>query len=217
MPVETRGNLPIIFFKLKETEKLLWFCRRREFVVDSGASMHIVSRKDFNSPELETVRISKKSDDGGNSQRRGAHKRRGNKEMFLEDTLAVLSLGKLCEEHGFNYHWTSAQKPRLIKNGRKTDCNTANYVPFVVVVPGPSISSSISSSPTSPTSSSQESMIPTEHRASTGRESMSEKYRETCRMDQQKPKTETRMTTRKYEETCRMICHNGCRSSGTVW
>ena len=30
----------------------------REFVVDSGASMHILSRKDLNSAELETARFS---------------------------------------------------------------------------------------------------------------------------------------------------------------
>ena len=49
-----------------------------EFVVDSGASMHMVSKTDLNSAELETVRVSKKSDDGGKSQRRRANKRRGN-------------------------------------------------------------------------------------------------------------------------------------------
>ena len=53
--------------------------------------------------------------------------------MLLEDTPAVLSLGKLSEEHGENCHWTSAQKQRLIKNGRKINGNTANYVPFVVL------------------------------------------------------------------------------------
>ena len=31
----------------------------REFVVDSGASMHMVSKKDLNSAELETMRISR--------------------------------------------------------------------------------------------------------------------------------------------------------------
>ena len=31
----------------------------RDFVVDSRANMHVVSRKDLNSAELETVRISK--------------------------------------------------------------------------------------------------------------------------------------------------------------
>ena len=33
--------------------------QEREFVVDSGASMHMVSKKDLNKAELETVRISK--------------------------------------------------------------------------------------------------------------------------------------------------------------
>ena len=67
---------------------------------------------------------------------------------LLEDTPAVLSLGKLCEDHGYNYHWTSGQKPQLIKNDRKIECNTANYVPFVV-----SGLSTSSSSPTSPRNS----------------------------------------------------------------
>ena len=38
--------------KLKEPEE-------REFVVDSGAGMHMVSRKDLNSAELETVRTAR--------------------------------------------------------------------------------------------------------------------------------------------------------------
>ena len=37
--------------------------------------------------------------------------------MLLEDTLAVLSLGKLCEDHGYSCEWTRTQKPQLIKDG----------------------------------------------------------------------------------------------------
>ena len=48
----------------------------REFVVDSGASVHVVSKRDLDSAELETMRTSKKSDDGDDGQRRGANKRR---------------------------------------------------------------------------------------------------------------------------------------------
>ena len=44
--------------------------------------------------------------------------------MLLEETTAVLSLGKLCEDHGYTYHWTSGQKPHLTKNGKRIDCNT---------------------------------------------------------------------------------------------
>ena len=33
--------------------------------------------------------------------------------QLLEETPAVLSLGKLCEDHGYSYEWVSGQKPRL--------------------------------------------------------------------------------------------------------
>ena len=67
--------------------------------------------------------------------------------LLLEETPAVLSLGKLCEDHGYTYHWTSGQKPHLTKNGKRIDCNISNYVSFVV--PGLSTSSSTTSTPTS--------------------------------------------------------------------
>ena len=75
--------------------------------------------------------------------------------MLFEEIPAVLSMAKLCEDHGYTYH--SGQKPHLIRNGKRIDCNFSNYVPFVV--PGlPTSSSSPTSSPTSPSSSSQESI-----------------------------------------------------------
>ena len=72
---------------------------------------------------------------------------------ILENTPAVLSLGKLCDENGYSYEWINGQKPHLIKK-RDSDCNTENFVP--IVVPGLSSSSSGSSS-TSKTPSRQES------------------------------------------------------------
>ena len=62
----------------------------------------------------------------------------------LENTPAVLSLGKLCDENGYSYEWINGQKPHLIKNGIRIICNTQNFVP--IVVPGLSSSSSGSSS-----------------------------------------------------------------------
>ena len=61
----------------------------------------------------------------------------------LEDTPAVLSLGKLCDEHGYSFEWINGQKPHLIKSGILIQCNTENFVP--IVVPGLSTSSSSSS------------------------------------------------------------------------
>ena len=52
----------------------------------------------------------------------------------LENTPAVLSPGKLCDEHGYSYEWINGQKPQPIKNGIRIQCNTENFVP--IVVPG---------------------------------------------------------------------------------
>ena len=49
----------------------------------------------------------------------------------LENTPAVLSLGKLCDENGYSYEWIKGQKPHLIKSGIRIQCNTENFVPIV--------------------------------------------------------------------------------------
>ena len=73
----------------------------------------------------------------------------------LENTPA-LSLGKLCDENGYSYEWINGQKPHLMKNGIRIQCNTENFVP--IVVPGLSASSSSGSDQsTSRTPSRQES------------------------------------------------------------
>ena len=66
----------------------------------------------------------------------------------LEDTPAVLSLGKLCDEHGYSYEWINGKKPHLIKNGIQIQCNTENFVPIVVPCLSTSSSSNLSSSTT---------------------------------------------------------------------
>ena len=95
--------------------------------------MHMVSKKDLSSAELKTTRMSRNPTTvmTANGEVRTSTEATVNvKEldlfvtvMLLEETLAVLSLGK--------YHWTSGQKPHLIRNGKRIDCNISNYVPFV--------------------------------------------------------------------------------------
>ena len=115
--------------------------------------MHVVSKRDLDSAELETMRTSRSpttvmTANGEVRTREGAtiYVKQLDlfvKVMFLQETPAVLSLGKLCDEHGYWYHWKSGQNPHLIKNGKRIDCNIYiyiyNYVPFVV--PGISASS----------------------------------------------------------------------------
>ena len=72
----------------------------------------------------------------------------------FENTPAVLSLGRLCDDNGYSHEWINGQKSHLIENRIWIPCNTENFVP--IVVPGLSSSSSGSSS-TSMTPSRQES------------------------------------------------------------
>ena len=90
------------------------------FVVDSGASMHMVSEKDLNSAELAIMWTSKSR----TTVIMANGEVRTNKEatiyvkqldlfvnvMLLQETPAVLSLVKLCGAHEYTYHWKSGQK-----------------------------------------------------------------------------------------------------------
>ena len=119
--------------------------------------MHMISKKDLNSGELETVTTSSSpttviTANGEVQTHEEATVYVKELDIFLtmkvlEDTLAVLSLGKLCDEHGYSHEGINGQKPHLIQNCIRIQCNTENFVP--IVVPGLSTSSS-SSLPFSP-------------------------------------------------------------------
>ena len=165
---EAAWKLATNVLKLKEHERATFFSpsenrclpastlkpEEREFVVDSGASMHMISKKDLSDAEMDTLTKSCSPTivitANGEVQ---THEEAivYVKELdifltmeFLENTPAVLSLGKRCDENGYFYEWINFQKTHLIKNGIRIICNTENFVP--IVVPGLSSSSSGSSS-----------------------------------------------------------------------
>ena len=128
--------------------------RKENFVVDSGASMHLISQKDLSDAEMDTLTKSKSpttviTANGKVQTHEEATVYVKELHIFLtmkvlENTPAVVSLGKLCDEHGYSYEWINGQKPHLIEDGIRIICNTENFVP--IVVPGLSSSSSGSSS-----------------------------------------------------------------------
>ena len=125
--------------------------------MDSGASMHMISKKDLSDAEMDALTKSCSptfviTGNGEVQTHEEATVYVKELDFFLtmkvlEDTPAILSLGKLCDEHGYSYEWINGQKPHLMKNGIRIQCNTENFVP--VVVPGLSTSSSSGSSSTS--------------------------------------------------------------------
>ena len=181
---EAAWKLAKIVLKLKEHQRAAFFSpsenrclpastlkpEEREFVVDSGASMHMISKKDLSDAEMDTLTKSCSPTivitANGEVQ---THEEATVyvKELYifltmkvLEDTPAVLSLGKVCHQHGYSYEWINSQKPHLIKDGIRIQCNTENFVP--IVVPGLSTrSSSNFPSSTSMTPSRQEIDHPT--------------------------------------------------------
>ena len=191
---EAAWKLAKSVFKLKKQERATFFSplenrclpastlepEEREFVVDSGASMHMISKKDLSDAEMDT--LTKPCSPTIVITANGEVKTHEEAIVYvkeldifltmkvLENTPAVLSLGKLCDENG--YEWINGQKPHLIKNGIRIQCNTENFVP--IVVPGLSSSSSGSHSSTSKTPSRQESHSSTSSSSSSSSPTVSE-------------------------------------------
>ena len=96
----------------------------REFVVEFGASMHMISKKDLNSAEMDSLRTSRSpttviTANGEVQTHEEATVYVKELDIFLtmkvlENTPAVLSLGKLCDENAYSYEWIKGQKPHLI-------------------------------------------------------------------------------------------------------
>ena len=118
----------------------------------------MMSKKDFTSEELWTVKRSKTPTVVLTEN--GEVHTAGEAQVFvhdlnqfvtvqpLEETPAVLSLGKLCKDHGYSYEWVSDQLPRLTQNEKSIFSKTDNFVPLVV--PRLSVNSESSSSSTTP-------------------------------------------------------------------
>ena len=118
--------------------------------MDTGASMHMISIKDLNDAEMDTLTKSCSSTivitaNGEVQTHEEATVYVKELDIFLtmkvlENKPAVLSLGKLCDENVYSYEWINGQKTHLIKYGIRIICNTENFVP--IVVPGLSTGSS---------------------------------------------------------------------------
>ena len=116
-----------------------------------AASMHMISQKDLNSAEMDTLTKSCSPTivipaNGEVQTHEEAIVYVKELDIFLtmkvlENTPAVLSFGKFCDENGYSYEWINGQKPQ---DGIRIICNTENFV--LIVVPGLSSSSSASSS-----------------------------------------------------------------------
>ena len=147
-----RGTWRKTFYKLKNIDEttFLFSCGskgastisksldERMFFVDSGACMHIMSKRDQSPVEMDTLRRLRTpttvvTANGEVQANEEAQVYVDDLGLFvavplLEETPAVISLGKLCKEHGYSCEWVSGQEPRLTQNGKIIICKTDNFV-----------------------------------------------------------------------------------------
>ena len=96
--------------------------------------MHIISKKDLNDAEMDTLTKSCSptiviTASGEVQTHEEAIVYVKELDIFLtmkvlDNTPAVLSLGKLCDENGYSYEWINGQRPHLIK---KRDPDTVQH------------------------------------------------------------------------------------------
>ena len=96
----------------------------REFVVDSGASMHMMSKRDICSEEMDRIKRSRTPTAVLTAN--GEVQNHEEAQMFvydlnqfvtvqlLEETPAVLSLGKLFKDNGYSFEWVSQRSRATI-------------------------------------------------------------------------------------------------------
>ena len=122
--------------------------------------MHMLSKKDLSSDEMDTLRRSRTpttvvTSRGEVQTNEEAQENVHDLDLFITVqllekflTMKVLEDTPAVKEHGYPYAWKIGETPRLTQNGKTITCTTDNFVPLVV--PGLSSSSSSSASTSRP-------------------------------------------------------------------
>ena len=141
---EAEGNLEPKQEPVKISKKVILSpssLNARRYIVDSGASFHLVDSRTLSKQERST--IYKNSDPISIQTANGDVIVDSKVKIFVrelglhvcaylhEDTVAVLSLGMLCDEHGYTYNWKPLTWPTLTKGRQVVTCQPHCNVPFI--------------------------------------------------------------------------------------
>ena len=94
--------------------------RRREIAVDSGASMHMMSKKELTSKELRTVPVCRRPTTVITANGRIETNEAATvyvKDMGMFVTLQLFDDTIIGEEAGYSYEWKEGETPNRLKNG----------------------------------------------------------------------------------------------------
>ena len=137
-------NSPRKASKTKPSDKGLSapvFNTSRTYIVDSGASFHIVDGSTLSAKERKTLLKIKKPI--LTSTANGEIELTESCTIYVRElgmhlpayvhkgTVAILSLGLLCQDLGFTYEWKPNASPTLTKGDHKITCEPHFNVPFI--------------------------------------------------------------------------------------
>ena len=165
VPAKQRGSWPKNVFKLKEQQRATFFSpldnrclpastlkpEERELVVDSGASMHMTSKKKSWvmltwTPWPKSCSLTIVITANGEVQTHEEAAVYVKEFDFSWQRKSSKTRQQYCRlesfamKNGYSHEWINGQKPHLIQNGIRIQCDTENFV--LIVVPGLSTSSS---------------------------------------------------------------------------
>jgi len=130
-PQETRGHLLVSKGR----------CTNRRIILDSGATNHMLDAEDLTEKELKAKRKLKQPVAMQGAE--GVFECDEETDVYLQElgihittlimygTTSVLSLGRLVDEHGFDYVWRKKRTPFLQKGNRKIWLHPQMFVPFL--------------------------------------------------------------------------------------
>jgi hypothetical protein len=113
----------------------------RNYIVDSGASFHLVSLDSLNAKEQATMKSDGKpipitTANGEIKIQKQVRVYVKELDIFvwayvLDGDVAVLSLGMLCDDEGFTYSWVPNRPPTLTRDGLTVTCHPSHNVPVI--------------------------------------------------------------------------------------
>ena len=139
---------------LLEQEPPICATPARQWVIDTGSGFHLIGRDDLSPQELGNLRTNDRPSPllTANGETTAKHvydlivKALGlenDTALVLEKSPSVLSLGRLCLEHGCSFWWQTGHNPQiLLKDGSAIELDVNNYVP-VLASPARSVTPSV--------------------------------------------------------------------------
>ena len=144
MFTQTNFFSSFVLTKANTATGLTIHCKESVYIVDSGASLHMMGLCFLNHKEKKTTRLSSNILDIQTANGIVVSDTQAKiyiKELdaylwihLAKDSSSVLSLGRLCFQFGHSYSWPTEATPRLSKGDKVIESHTENFVTMFAMI-----------------------------------------------------------------------------------